>query len=181
MKFLTFSRHFPSYHPRKGQPTFFVEKIWISQWPNDSGRKLLHPDLSIEQSNYTSMDFSSKWHTIRPGHRWKAGDWFKPVVWGNDINPKSGRSGPYHSKHVQFQDPIQVKKTWDFKVIIDEGIKGDIELDGNCISTHDDLNIELLTRIAQNDGLFLDDFLAWFKYPKPFDGQIICWNDKIEY
>lgn len=178
MKFLTFSRHFPSYHPRKGKPTFFVEMIWTSLWPKPVAPI---PELMDEYHNYGKLDLCSKWHTIRAGHRWKAGDWFKPVVWGNDINPKSGRSGPYHSKHIQFADPIQVKKTWDFKVIVDEGIRGDIELDGKCISTYDDLNVELLTRIAFKDGLLLDDFLAWFKYPSPFDGQIICWNEHVFY
>jgi hypothetical protein len=27
-KVITFSRFFPAYHPRKGEPTYFVEKIW---------------------------------------------------------------------------------------------------------------------------------------------------------
>lgn len=163
MKVLTFSRHFPSYHPRKGQPTFFVEKIKNSLDP-------LYETYGRNSGN------SIKVHTIRAGHRWKAGDWFKPVVWGDDINPKSGRSGPYHSKHVQFQDPIQVKKTWDFD--IKDGI---IHLNGTVIHVDGYHPDETLVRIAHNDGLALDDLLAWFKYPSPFDGQIICWNDKLEY
>jgi hypothetical protein len=28
MKPILFSRFFPAYHPKKGQPTYFVEKIW---------------------------------------------------------------------------------------------------------------------------------------------------------
>ena len=28
MAVITYSRFFPTYHPRKGEPTFFVEKIW---------------------------------------------------------------------------------------------------------------------------------------------------------
>lgn len=30
MRVTTFSRYFPSYHPRKGEPTNFVFKIWNS-------------------------------------------------------------------------------------------------------------------------------------------------------
>lgn len=29
-KVITFSRTFPAYHPRKGEPTYFVEKFWTS-------------------------------------------------------------------------------------------------------------------------------------------------------
>jgi hypothetical protein len=30
MKVITFSRTYPSYHPKAGQPTYFVEKVWSS-------------------------------------------------------------------------------------------------------------------------------------------------------
>ena len=40
---------------------------------------------------------------------------------------------------------------------------------------------EIMKRLAYNDGLSLAELLKWFKYPKPFKGQIICWNDKISY
>ncbi len=39
----------------------------------------------------------------------------------------------------------------------------------------------MLGGIAKNDGLDIDEFMAWFKYPKPFEGQIICWNENIGY
>lgn len=41
--------------------------------------------------------------------------------------------------------------------------------------------VEKVFEIAENDGLTSDDLLAWFKYPKPFSGQIICWNHNIKY
>lgn len=34
-----------------------------------------------------------------------------------------------------------------------------------------------LEEIASNDGLTLQDFKDWFKYPTAFDGQIICFKD----
>lgn len=108
-KVLTFSRVYPSYHPKAGQPTYFVEKIVKSlHWDRP------HPPVDI-RADFDSdiyINVQPKHHTIRAGHRWKVGDWFRPVVWGNDINPKSGRSGPYHSKQIIFAPDIQVKKTW---------------------------------------------------------------------
>lgn len=40
---------------------------------------------------------------------------------------------------------------------------------------------EIMKTLAKNDGLTLAELLQWFKYPKPFEGQIICWNDKVNY
>lgn len=181
MRVMTFSTTFPSYHPRKGQLTCFVEKIWLGLhqldidfmdsdgWKNDTVGQDYNDIIWISKN-------LPKWHTIRKGHRWKAGDWFQPVIWGNDKNPKSKRSGPYHSKQIKFASPIEVKKVWDF-MIDDEGIM----LINNKLYWLDENRLGNLKKLCQNDGLNNDDFLAWFQYPKPFDGQIICWNDKIEY
>jgi len=115
-KVITFSRVFPSYHPKAGQPTFFVEKIWESiylnypEWLQDKWE--LRENFNLCQSGI----YTPKHHTIRAGHNWKDGDWFNPVVWGDDINPKSGRKGPYHSKQIKIAPPIQINKTWDFYI-----------------------------------------------------------------
>lgn len=37
----------------------------------------------------------------------------------------------------------------------------------------------LLQLLSFNDGLSRKDFKDWFA--KPFAGQIICWNEKINY
>jgi hypothetical protein len=41
------------------------------------------------------------------------------------------------------------------------------------------------TELAKNDGLSKKDFLSWFgldkKVIKPFVGQIICWDEKVNY
>ena len=81
-KVITFSRYFPSYHPRKGEPTFFVEKI--------------------------------HWGLI-------------------DL---------VHTKWL------------------------------GCFEMLPDLNQHLPNKILQN-------FIHWFN--KPLTGQIICWNENIEY
>lgn len=191
MKLLSFAQKFPSYHPRKGDNTYFVEKIISGLYESGNAFDTYNypickvfgdtgigvPTLA-EPGGTECLDCKPKFHTICAGHRWKAGDWFKPYIWGDDINPKSGRSGPYHSKHIYFAPPIEVKKVWDFEIYVE----GDIDINGLCIYTNNtDEHYWLINEIAKNDGLSLSDFLAWFKYPKQFDGQIICLNDKVDY
>jgi hypothetical protein len=166
---ITFSRFFPATHPRKGEPTYFVEKIWKGLY-------------DMEPSNY--LPFASEWprydeafpttddplenihkhapkcHTIRAGNRWKFGDRFSPRVW-------SGK--PYASKQIEIAPDIEIVKTWSFEQ------KDELfYLDGKQIDvTSGDF--------AVNDGLSADDLLNWFPGNKPFSGQVICWNKEIQY
>lgn len=71
-KVITFSRVFPSDHPRKGEPTFFVEKLYNSLYGRNN-LKGYPPGIFIDDS---IRDI--KVHTIRSGHRWKVGDKFSP-------------------------------------------------------------------------------------------------------
>jgi hypothetical protein len=156
-KVLTFSRYYPSYHPKKGQPTYFVDKIWKGLYEINNG------DVRSNMKNVHQFD--SKYHTIRAGHRFKTGDWFSPRVW-------SGR--PYKSKQIIIAPDIQVKKTWDFDI---EG--SDIFLDGRYDFTAQGWSLD---EVSKNDGLNRSDFLDWFKFTKQnFHGQIICWNENINY
>lgn len=41
------------------------------------------------------------------------------------------------------------------------------------------LNSADIYTLAKNDGLLTDDFVVWF--PQNFNGQILCWNNEIEY
>lgn len=170
-KIITFSRTYPSYHPRAGEPTYFVEKIWESLrrcnheadgWRMNNVYELENR-LGYTVSNYALNDWLPKHHTIRAGHRFKAGDKFSPRVW-------SGK--PYRSKMIQFAPDIEVKKVFDFGMRMrcpyKEFYSGNCDLTGNSI-----------VRVAMNDGLTSDDLYWWFQ--KPFDGQIICWSDAIEY
>ncbi len=158
---MTFSRVFPSYHPRKGEPTYFVEKIWESI-------KMKDPDY-ISQfiwGDWLDQKFEPKHHTIRAGHRWKVGDKFSPRVW-------SGK--PYQSNQIIIAPDIEVKKQWDFDLINDKLIIGGLF---HCLVSQE----EKIESFAKNDGLNTTDLLDWFKYPKPCcDNQIICWNENIEY
>lgn len=167
---ITFSQKFPAYHPRRGEPTNFVEQIYnflykqkTGDWSDAPGNASAYVvDLNTEIENI-------KGHTIRKGHRWKVGDKFSPRVW-------SGK--PYFSNQITIAPDIEIKKVWDFK------IEGEVfrmrrtdrpDYNWFILGYHD------LKVIAANDGLSVEDFYSWFQYPKPFDGQIICWNESINY
>lgn len=167
---ITFSRQFPGYHPKKGQPTFFVEKIF-------AGLADIVPSFEIPK-DFVDWDWheyyncrSPKFHTIRAGNRWKVGDKFSPRVWGTDVNPKSGKSGPYHSKQIIIAPDIEVVKVWDIEVFWRGDFQEFVMPSAQTKTT--------IAELAKNDGLELKNLLSWFN--KPMKGQVICWNNAIEY
>jgi len=163
MKVITFSRIYPSYHPKAGQPTGFVEKIW------EGGIEAINTELLKDE--WANFFFERegrvpKVHTIRAGERWKVGDYFSPRVWSQKA---------YRSPQIQFADPIRVEKVWPISVI-----NRSFYLHGSPLKTC------ALEKMATNDGLSFEDLLAWFnpvgKKPVPdWHGQIICWNKDVEY
>lgn len=179
-RFLTFSRTFPAYHPKAGQPTRFIEKIY-------AGLADINPDFKIPNDANAFWDWheyynctAPKFHTIREGHRWKAGDYFSPRVWGNDINPKTGRSGPYQSKMITIAPDIKIERVWGiiiYKSDEFEGAETVANIEGIKMPIHP--NHYTAQQLAKNDGLSVEDMLNWFN--KPLSGQIICWNKEIEY
>lgn len=181
-KVLTFSRFFPSTHPRKGEPTHFVEAIltrlginyktggyyvWLIQ--NNPG---ISDVFLMKFFDSLKSDVYPKSHTIR-SHK-------KPLREGDIINPKCWAGKPYNKTEegywqIKFAPDIEVKKTWDFGM--DEN--GIYSVSGFYA---DD---ETRGRLAANDGLSESDMQFWFmpdiKRPKPFSGRIYCWNNEIEY
>ncbi len=165
MAVIMFSRVFPAYHPKKGQPTYFVEKF-IKSW--DSSHNFKEVAASpfgiakyIDGDFFVNNDFEPKHHTIRSGHRWEEGDMFSPRIW-------TGK--PYNSKQFQFALDTRIEKVWDIT------IRGyEIRINGNI------LDREAHFQLSKNDGLDVNDLKDWFKIPCQFDGQIICWNKEIEY
>lgn len=176
MKVLTFSRTFPKGHPKAGAQTYFVEKIWNS-FRNSS--YCLPYDMAKFAENYPFKGdeylqacqriktIGSKHHTIRNGHRFKPGDMVSLRVWSDK---------PYRSPQIEFAQ-VEVKKTWDIKIAIGH-TWWSFHIDNKLIND--------VEPIAINDGLTIDDFIEWFTiHPKSigkeFNGQIICWNENIEY
>ncbi len=159
-KVITFSRTFPAYHPRKGEPTYFVEKFTKSLL--SQGNRPVDINCDFDEEMYYLCD--PKYHTIRAGQRFKIGDKFSPRVW-------SGK--PYQSKQIIIAPDTEIKKIWNFSKDL---ISPDFYINGIRLQEP-----HFMHSIAANDGLSLNDLLAWFKYPKPFSGQIICWNENINY
>lgn len=161
---ITFSRFFPKKHPKAGEPTSFVEKIWLSL-KEDFSKTLIGLDKELNNFACEEFDMIPKHHTIRAGNRWRVGDKFSPRVW-------SGK--PYASKQIQFAPDIEIKKIWDIHITecFVVFINGRITKDDECVS--------------KNDGLDWESFVQWFEcHPnmkkEGFRGQILCWNESIEY
>ncbi len=168
---ITLSQHFPSYHQKAGLPTYFVEKFYNSLYSRNN--LMDYPKgLDINESI-----LEMKNHTIRAGNRWKRGDYFSPRVWGTDINPKSLRSGPYHSKQIILAPDTLITEVYDFEIKPAYKMLP-LDYDTDIILNHRFYRPDnkIMKTIAQNDGLSLAELLQWFKYPNPFSGQIICWN-----
>lgn len=186
-KVITFSRVFPDYHPKAGQPTFFVDMFWNSfrnemfELP-DAFRPFINGYVDLKMKHYLDPLIvpGVKRHTVREGHRFKAGEMFSPRVWGDDVNVKSGRRGPYQSKQVIIGPDTLIKKE-----IPIEFFDGLFVVNGNAFDVKLEEDQAIIEEIADNDGLNKEDLLAWFhgfKPKKPFDGQIIIWNDEgIDY
>lgn len=177
-KVITFSTLFPSYHPKKGNPTYFAKKIWrstkifkhISAKEFENYYRNSYPDNPFVSFIPTNDDEGmAKHHTIRAGKRFKEGEYFSPRIW-------SGK--PYNSKQIIIAPEIKIQKVFDIEVCtynINEKKSG--------ISAFI-INDKIITdwqNIAQNDGLSQQDLLDWFLPNAPFKGQIICWNKNIEY
>jgi len=172
---ITFSRVFPSYHPKAGQETYFIEKFWQSLYndgkiDNCLGSPLLEKELEVFSN--PSHFIIPKYHTIRAGNRWEVGDKFSPRVW-------SGK--PYQSKQIIIAPDIEVKNVWNIEILFEQSQihfgKPNGENQWLLLSAGD---------VAKNDGLDVHDFYNWFDTPKNrkqkvVKAQIICWNENIIY
>lgn len=186
---ITFSTAYPAYHPKKGQPTYFIEKCWRSLVDNGINEWDFAPyEYEYNQHfpcKYTPEEqiknHTGKHHTIRAGNRWKVGDKFSPRVW-------SGR--PYNTPQVTIAPDIEIKKVWKFEIYYfpDEDILVPMEvfIDDRFYC---EIGSAAWNEIASNDGLTGQDLTSWvvkknFKFIKGvpiFSGQIICWNENINY
>lgn len=165
MKVLTFSRQFLQGHPKAGQPTFFVDKICTTL--RSTGFISLENVALYAKYEAVIGPISSKQggkhHTIRPGKRWKVGEMASLRVW-------SGK--PYNSHQVEFAR-TRLINVYDISIGQWDQSSYAISINGKEFGDMDTL--------ANNDGLSLADFQDWFPLGKTFDGQILCWSDKINY
>lgn len=176
MKVLTFSRHFPKKHSKEGKPTFFIEQTLNAVLPRGENgiinRNDINPAILPLINDFVLLAGEHrKYHTIRAGSRFKPGDMASLRVWSG---------APYRSKQIEFAQ-VEVKKTWEIEIWLRDRITiGFPEIPGV------QLRLLPLCEVAENDGLECRDFEAWFRlHPKKagkvFTGQIICWNENINY
>ena len=162
-----FSRRFPAYHPKAGQPTYFVEKIWKYLKVSGQEEKINKALFSQEFALKSEGPFSSitpKFQTIRRGFRWNENDIFSPRIWSGP---------PYRSKHVPIASDLQVKKVWNMIILPNQ----EVFIQGQLYGFYGSQEIE---KLAYHDGLEYEDFKYWFR-PLPFEGQVICWDANVEY
>jgi hypothetical protein len=180
---ITFSTKFPSYHVKKGEPTYFVEQFWNSfnvqaldqtflmdysdEIKFELNKKIPYAVIcnffaSLNQSK--REDLGSKNHTIRKGFRWKKGDYFSPRIW-------SGK--PYNSKQITLAPETEIVNVWNIEI----HQTSEVLINGKFYCS---FGSEKWDELCRNDGLSSDDMRRWF-CKLPFYGQIICWNKTVDY
>lgn len=161
-KVITISRVFMQGHPKAGQPTLFVEKIWnslliadieVEDYIYEVGKKLGYQ--YADDCLYAVDQMEPKHHTIRGSKLRKTGDKVSLRIW-------SGK--PYRSPQIIIAPDV----TLTVKDIEISGVGGWITINGK-----EGIMPEIL---AKNDGLSEIDLAYWFGM-KPFSGQLLIWND----
>ena len=152
------SRTYPAYHPRKGQQTYFVEKIQLAL------------NMIVQMPDYLLIDLDPKIHTFRGNLKlWEKR--IKEVQAGKAIISLRYWSGsPYNyqrdgSKPVEF---AQLDK--DSGIGIQEAIyESNFEepYDGMAIKCQDGFYRDFpFYKVSENDGLTDKDFANWFEKGK---------------
>lgn len=187
-KVITFSRQFQKGHPKAGQPTYFVEQVLNAlgiYMPTNSADfqsylcglntksiaegKLSYEDIIRFCSSLSLIEIRSKIHTIRSGNRWKAGEKASLRVWSGV---------PYDSPQIIFAPDVELKQVIPISISKTAGNEI-LTVVGRSYASVGSSEIEdgsIFPKLAKNDGLALQDFLDWFKYPQPFEGQILAWR-----
>jgi len=178
------SRVFPTYHPRAGESTYFVEKIWKSIGWVEYGVLLDNNLKFIDSANKVSdiiQDFArgieSENTIFAPKHHTIREKGVNPVKVGDTLTLFSWSGRPYRSSQIVIAPQIEIKQVWDFD-LFKYGCQG-TTLCINGVEKPKDLLID----IAMNDGLSTNELFNWFKYPKKpvMQHQIICWSDSVKY
>lgn len=139
---IVLSRTFPKWHPRAGEPTYFGEKAFET--------------IMYERNGTTvAYDWPGKYHTIRGNYDlWRKR--FEKIDRGEACLVLKQWSGvPYRSKQETIalltkEDGIGLQKLEFYNGCLQQPI----------LSSGLTIRVESL---AQNDGLSLEDWEAWFK------------------
>ena len=160
---LMISKTFPATHPRRGEETHFMSKIFAScggeiPWEANGEKYLLD-----QKAYYSQFCFENNWdkkiHTIRSNYDlWKKRA--DKINAGEAVlSLRQWTGSPYNfardgSKPVEF---MRLGKIGVQKLEFDRNL-------GYFIDGRD--SDVLVATLAKNDGLNVDDFKAWFRNPK---------------
>lgn len=183
-KVIIFSREFPSYHPMKGKPTYFVEQFLKQQKVNylcnnylDLLCKFNTKNIAEGKLSFKNMENfylslrekeDEKNQTIREGERFISGEIFSPRCWFGK---------PYRSPQIIFWEDTLIKFAW--RITIEKHIEwyGDNRIFIGVMPTGHCLSDEEINKLAINDGFKnIENFFDWF--PDCFYGQILSWKEK---
>ena len=195
---ITFSRVFPSYHPRKGEQTFFIEQILNDFKIDYTDQKyftwLIENNPEIEDvflwgffKSLFSEKKDCKAHTIR-NHKTplKIGEFINPKCWaGSHLIPKVN---PYNKTpqgywQIKFAPNVEIKKTWNFRMTTQlDDRENDwtfCELNGKHYTFYSDEYLDKkIKEVCKNDGLSSIDFFEWFE-PYRTMKQKVNGDDKV--
>lgn len=155
---LTVSRVFPCTHKRKGERTNFVCKILHTINFNESGVDLYRICSNECETSCFRRLIDPKLHTIRANYELWAKR-IEQVQKGEAILSIRYWSGkPYNSKQVEIcqldkDSGIGVQKIYFQRAFFKS----------NWIVGQSEFPDQLLSVVAKNDGLSLEDFKEWFK------------------
>ena len=179
-KVITMTRTFLGKHPRKGQSTHFVEQFYnnigVDYGTRDFFAKLKELNKkNLESGTLTEEELFEFWstldvnqkgekkHTIRANNNFKVGDKVSHRVWS---------AKPYHTPQIVLWDDIEVAKTLEFRAF--GGFSFYLEKEEGVY-----FDSSSIIKLANNDGLSLQDFEDWFS--GEFSGQVIIWDKNVTY
>jgi hypothetical protein len=196
------SRFYPAHHPKAGQSTYFVEKIWNALMRRDNDVDFLPTYYEICNLNEASIKNPDTLLTATDVDTFWYGDKGVGGILVNYMNAVGQKPHTIRqcniSKKTGLQLRVEVGDTVQFFVWSGKLYKTaqitvtppipvvkvwDFELTANGFLLHgEEMTAEDVNRLARNDGLSRLDMMHWFQYPKltgPM--QIICWSDSITY
>ena len=148
---ITLSRVFPVSHPKAGQPTYFKEKIY-------NGGVLLSQALEYEMPA-NSKEPNTKRHTIRANYElWRKR--FEQIERGEAcLSIRQWTGKPYASKQIEI-----ARLTKDDGIGL-QRLRFTPDRDGQFVwwNFNIDGHFSKEEFLANNDGLTLRDWCAWFK------------------
>lgn len=160
--YLTLSQTFPATHPRKGEHTYFREKM---------ANAIYHMRHQEVFEPGEPNDGNEKYHTIRANYPFWAKRFEKIYAGEAVLSVRQWSGKPYRSKMIEIarltkDDGIGIQKLYLTDEINLSGDYGIVESTWELFGIPGDSKVSC-KQLAYNDGLPYEDWDAWFeKYDK---------------